>query len=52
MRIRWYRWATLLSGAALLLQVPACTDAAVIVTSIASVFSAGGVLFLVSRVLE
>ena len=48
----WNKWAVLLASGAFLLQTPACVETATILTSISSVISAGGVLYLVGRVLE
>lgn len=41
----------ILSGA-MLFQVPGCAEAAIYVTSLASVVTAGGVIYLVWRVID
>ena len=48
----WGRWATLLAAGAVLLQTPGCVETAAVVTSIAQVITAGGVMYIVGRVLE
>jgi len=46
------KWALACASGAVLLQVPGCTEAAVIVTGWASAITAGGVLFLVRKIME
>lgn len=48
----WGRWASLLAVGAVLLQTPSCVETATVVTSIAQVITAGGVMYIVTRVLE
>lgn len=53
LRRSWNRWALLLaSGGAILLQTPSCVESATIVGSVAQVITAGGVLYIVGRILE
>lgn len=48
----WKRFAlTFLSGA-ILFQAPACAETALFVTTLSSVVTAGGVVYLVGRVLD
>ncbi len=46
------KWAALLAGGAMLLQVPSCAETATIIGSYAQVVTAGGVIYLIARVLE
>jgi hypothetical protein len=46
------KWALACASGAVLLQVPGCTEAAVIVTGWASAITAGGVLFLIRKIME
>ena len=50
------RWKKLfafgLLGGAILLQTPACAEQAAVVTAVTSTITAGGVLYLVGRVLN
>lgn len=45
-------WMLALLGGATLLQAPACTDVAIWLASASSVVTAGGVLYLVRRVID
>ncbi len=48
----WNMWAVLMASGALLMQTPACVETAAIVSSVAQVITAGGVLYIVGRVME
>jgi hypothetical protein len=48
----WNKWAALLVGSGLLLQTPACTETATVISTVAQVISAGGVLYIVSRIMQ
>lgn len=48
----WKRLVLTLSTAAILLQAPACTDIATILTGVSSAVTASGVLFIITRILE
>ncbi|MGD8451719.1 MAG: hypothetical protein PVJ57_07865 [Phycisphaerae bacterium] len=48
----WIKWSCLLAGGALLLQAPTCAQYTATVGDLAMVAAAGGVWYLVSRVLE
>ncbi|MFH1746259.1 MAG: hypothetical protein ABIG44_04370 [Planctomycetota bacterium] len=48
----WKMWALAMASGAVLLQTPACVETATIVTSVAQVITAGGVVYIVSRVME
>lgn len=49
---KWKRLALTMLGGAMLFQTPGCLDAAIYVTSLASVVTAGGVVYLVWRVVD
>ncbi len=49
-RLKYLTWTAL--GGSFLMQTPGCVDTAVFVTTASQVVTAGGVLYLVSRVLE
>jgi hypothetical protein len=50
-RKAWKKLLTVgLLGGAILLQTPACVEQAAVVTAVTSTITAGGVLYLVSRV--
>lgn len=52
MRPSWRRWfVTVLSGG-MLFQAPGCVEAASVVTAVSATIGAGGILYLVSRVLN
>jgi hypothetical protein len=48
----WQKWAAVLACGAALLQVPSCTDAATVVTGIASTITAGGVIYIIARIMD
>jgi len=49
----WQKWAALLGcGGAVLLQAPGCTEAATVITSLASVVTASGVIYIITRIME
>lgn len=51
-RLSWLKWAATLAAGATMLQANGCVDGTDFLTSTASVLTAGGVLFLVFRVLS
>ncbi len=51
-KLRIKRMALALLSGAILCQVPACAETALFVTSVSSVLTAGGVMYLVGRVLD
>jgi len=48
----WKRTALAMLCGAVLLQTPACTETSLIVSSLANVVTAGGVVYLVTQVLD
>jgi len=49
----WQKWLALGAlGGAVLFQAPTCTEQASFITAFSSVVTAGGVLYLVNRVLN
>ncbi len=48
----WHKMALVLMSGTILLQLPSCTDTAIYVSSVAQVVTAGGVLFLIRKVLS
>ncbi len=48
----WNKLAAVLACGAMLLQVPACTDAATVITSIATSITAGGVIYIITRIMD
>lgn len=46
------KWAILMASGAMMAQAPGCTEQAVVIASFAQVITAGGVIYLVGRVLE
>jgi len=48
----WKKLALATFGGAMLLQVPGCTETAINVTALMSTITAGGVMYLVGRVLD
>jgi hypothetical protein len=52
MRKTWKKWAiTFLTGATLL-QTPSCVETSTVITAIATTVSAGGVLYIVGRIID
>jgi hypothetical protein len=49
---RWKRSALALLSGMVLFQVPGCTEAALGIMTLASVVTAGGVIYLVTRVID
>lgn len=49
---RWKKFALLLVSGSVLLQVTACTQTAFYLSSLSSLVTAGGVLYLVDRVMD
>lgn len=50
-RFRWKSFAALLASGSVLFQAPSCVETAAVVTSAASVASAGGILYLVYQII-
>jgi hypothetical protein len=50
--LRWKKLALSMLSGSMLFQVVGCAETAAVVTSLSSVFTAGGVLYLVWRVTE
>lgn len=50
--IRWHRWMVAVASGAVLLQTTACVEFSSTLTAIATTVSAGGVLYIVSRILN
>jgi hypothetical protein len=48
----WHKWAAVIACGAMLLQVPACSDAALAATAASSVVTAGGVIYIISRIMQ
>ncbi len=46
------KWAVLLLSGSMLLQTPGCVETAVTATAIFSAVSAGGLLFLIRKILQ
>ena len=49
---RWKRLALAMLSGAVLLQAPGCAEAAIGLTALSSIVTAGGVIYLVVRVLD
>ena len=49
---KWKKFALMVLSGSMMLQIPACTQTAIGITSLASVFTAGGVFYLVYRITE
>jgi len=47
----WKKWAIAVASGSMLLQAPGCVEAAAVVTSFSSLVTAGGVWYLISRVI-
>lgn len=52
LRRRWVAVMTALVGGATMLQTTACSNTAEVVTAVATTVSAGGVLFIIRRIIE
>jgi hypothetical protein len=48
----WKKLALALLSGSILFQTPGCTDTALFITSVASAITAGGVIYLVRRVVS
>lgn len=48
---RWRKWAAMLLPGAMMLQTTGCVETAIAAGATASVVTAGGLLFLISRIL-
>lgn len=48
----WKRWAAVVLSGSMLFQVPGCLETAAVITSFSSVLTAGGVLYLVGRIIN
>ncbi len=51
-KVYWKKLTLGLLSGSLLLQLPACTETALAISSLASVVTAGGVMYLVQRVID
>lgn len=49
---RWKKWLLTMCSGALMLQTAGCVEAAAVATSVFTAVTAGGVLFLVNRVVN
>lgn len=47
---RWKSWAVLFMSGSMLFQTPSCVETAAVITSAASALSAGGIIYLVTRI--
>jgi hypothetical protein len=50
--LRWKQLSLMLFSGAILLQVPACAETAYYLSTLANVVTAGGVVYLVTRVID
>jgi hypothetical protein len=48
----WHKWAAVIACGAMLLQIPSCADAAAAATAASSVVTAGGVIYIISRIMQ
>jgi len=51
-KLHWKKLALAMLSGSVLLQVPACTDAALAITTLSSMITASGVTYLVWRVID
>ena len=51
-RIGWKKWAIAVMSGSMLFQVPGCVETAALLTSAASMATAGGVWYLVTRIMN
>ncbi len=49
---QWKKWALAMFSGATMMQVPGCTETAIGILTLASVVTAGGVVYLVVRVID
>jgi hypothetical protein len=50
--MQWRKVALAMLSGSILFQLPGCTEAAIYIGSVASAITAGGVLYLVRRVID
>ncbi|MEP0845289.1 MAG: hypothetical protein HRF50_00550 [Phycisphaerae bacterium] len=50
--VRLSKWVAAIASGAVLLQTTACTEVASAITAIATTVSAGGVIYIVSRIVN
>jgi hypothetical protein len=48
----WKKWAVAVASGSMLLQVTGCVETAAVVTSFSSLVTAGGVWYLISRIIN
>jgi hypothetical protein len=48
----WRKWTLMLASGSMLLQVPGCTETATILTAVFTGLSAGGLFYLIRKVME
>jgi hypothetical protein len=48
----WKKWAIAVISGSTLLQIPGCVETAALITSAASLATAGGVWYLVTRIMN
>ena len=51
-RYRWKAWLALVASGSVMFQAPTCAETAAVVTSVATVATAGGVIYLVTQVIN
>lgn len=50
--IKWHRWLLMAASGAVVLQTTACIEFSTTLTAIASAVSAGGVVYIVTRIIN
>ena len=48
----WHKWAAIVACGGMMLQITTCTDAATVVTSLATTVTAGGVIYIITRIMD
>jgi hypothetical protein len=47
----WKKWAVAVASGSVLLQTPGCAETAAVITSLSSLVTAGGVWYIVGRII-
>jgi hypothetical protein len=48
----WHKWAAIVACGGMMLQITTCTDAATVITSLATTVTAGGVIYIITRIMD
>jgi hypothetical protein len=51
-RLNWQKWVLSLASSGMLFQITGCTETAINLTALATTVTAGGVIYLIVRIID